>query len=272
MADWATTGFSELLLDGVTMAVTPSNTAHTKGSWSSGYTNSKRREGAWLVFSWSGTSATARTLLIDISVDDVVIAENIAINPGGTGGAAQVRCHTQRIWLPISIPAGVVKMRSQSSMATHGVHYLLLELGSASIGDEAGPYLYALGANTGTTRGTTVTASNTEGTFGAWAQVTASSPRLRSLLAWVGHGNAWLTAYADQWIQLQIGIGEAGSEQQIAYLREAGGTSSSTGQMHPQWYGPINVDIPAGSRIAVRSAVAVSSATQRNRDVIIYGA
>ncbi len=272
MPDWAAAGINESVLDGNTFAVTPSNTAHAKGAWSAGYTNGKRRDGAWLVFSWSQAHATARTLLIDISVDDVVIAENIAINPGGYGSVNAVRCHTQRIYLPITIPAGVVKLRSQASMAAHGAHYVVLELGTASVGEAAGPHLTALGVNAGTTRGTVVTASNTEGAFGAWAQVTDASPRMRALLLWAGHGNSWLTGLGNQWFLMQVGMGAAGAEQPLATFRDAGGSSSYTGLMHPQWAGPIFVDVPAGSRLAVRGAAEGNSSAQRNRDVIIYGA
>lgn len=270
MADWSCVGSQEISLvygDGTT----PSNTANTKGSWTIQATLNHSVDGFWINWSWMQTNGTARTLLCDVSVDDVVIASNLAICPGGRNGANDSRAHSGNTYFPITLPPGVVKTRAQCSVASHGIVYFMLNM-SPGIGlNTAGAQMTAYGVDTQNTKGTVVTASNTEGVYGSWVQISASCNRISALMAHVGHNNAWLSGLTDQWYRIRVGIGEVGSEHIIWVPYETGGSSSTTGLHHNQWHGPIYVDIPAGTRLAVCGAAQNSSGVQRVRDVILYG-
>jgi hypothetical protein len=270
MADWGPwVGDVEGALG--TYDVTPNATAHVKGSWTYNLTDTTRSEGLLILFSWQQNHSTIRSLLYDAGIgagSDILIANLMHCPPAG--GASLSRAMQQSVYFPVAVPPDQLRMRSQSSMASHGVCYVMTQRKASGL-PVVGSVVDTYGADTANTKGVTVTAPNNESSYGSWAQLTASSERIKALILAVGHGQADLSTLSNQWHHIELGIGGAGSEVAFARFLEGGGSSSGTKTPAPGFLGPIYVDIPAGSRISARVKKQDASATQRTLSLIAYG-
>lgn len=272
MADWGPWVGDRALYTQLHAAVTPGATAHNKGAWVAG-ANSDRGDGIYLNFPALGSHVSSRTLLVDVGVGspEKVIISNLMLCPPAVGGAATQRETSQTVFFPVSFPAGeVVKARAQASMASHGATYitsLKANSGLPTVGQVVDTY----GADVAATKGVTLTAPASDGALGSWTEITASCERIKALVIACGHGQAAWTTFTDQWYQLQIGVGGAGSEQNILTLYEAGSSSSTTGTVSQMLLGPYYVDIAPGSRLSARVGKQHASASQRTLDVVLYG-
>jgi len=205
--------------------------------------------------------------LIDIAIgaalSEVVIIPNILLS--SKGGVANDFC-IGNFYVPFHIPAGTrIAARSQSTTGSATV-----TVGVTLVGGEGllmCERCETWGANTADSGGTSVDAgasANTKGT--SYAQLTASSGiDARYLVVCVG--NALNGAAATANFLLDISIGAGGSEVVIVpdlhYL-----TTSLTHFPAPAFIAfPCN--IPAGTRVAVRSQSSTNDATDRLTDVVI---
>jgi hypothetical protein len=251
--------------------VTPSATSHVKGTLSYGITDTSRSEGLLIMFSWHQNHSTIRTLLYDVGIgsgSDILIANLMHCPPAG--GSSLARSMQQAVYFPVAVPADQLRMRSQSSMASHGICYMMTQKKKSGL-PVVGSVVDTYGADTANTKGVTVTAPNNETNYGSWAQLTASSERIKALILAVGHGQENLSALSNQWHHIELGIGGAGSEVAFVRFEEAGGSSSSTLTPAPGYLGPLYVDIPAGSRISARVRKQIASSAQRTLSLIAYG-
>lgn len=227
----------------------------------------------YINFPTLGNHVQARTLLLDVGVGspESVIISNLMLCPPAVGGVTTQRETSQTIYFPVSSPPGYpIKMRAQASMASHqGIHATSNKAASGL--PVVGHVVDTYGANTTSTKGVTLTAPSSDGTYGSWTEIAASCERIKALMIACGHGQAdWMT-FSDQWYQIQIGVGGAGSEQNILTLYEAGASSSATGTVSQMVLGPYYVDIAPGSRLSARIGKQYSSASQRTIDVVLYG-
>jgi hypothetical protein len=160
--------------------------------------------------------------------------------------------------IPVNIPAGTrISARSQLSAAGSLNSYLVM-VGYAG-GMPNHPAIgrsTTLGVNTGTTRGVTVTTGAANGTKGSWAEISSSAPHdIRYL--------GFIASFRDHVLSVvfDIGIGGAGSEVVLVPDIQVG-----------PWCPAFNVypvSIPAGTRIAMRSAAAFSGGVGRPLDVAL---
>ena len=251
-------------------AVTPNATAHIKGSWTYDITDTTRAEGFILLLSWHQNYSTIRSLLYDVGIgagSDILI-QNLMLCPPA-GGNTLPRTMQQSVYFPIALPPAQIRMRSQCSMASHGVCYMMTQKKLSGL-PVVGSVVDTYGADTANTKGVTVTAPNNSTTMGAWSQLTNSSQRIKALILAVGHGQSDMSVLTDQWHHIELGIGTAGSEVTFAKFVEAGGCSSGTKTPCPGFLGPIYVDIPAGSCISARIRKSDSS-LQRTLNLVAYG-
>lgn len=272
MGDWAPWTADRALFSQLHADVTPGSAAHTKGAWVSG-ANSDRGDGMYINFPILGNHVQARTLLLDVGVGspESVIISNLMLCPPAVGGVTTQRATSQTIYFPVSSPPGYpIKMRAQASMASHQGIYATSNKAASGL-PVVGHVVDTYGANTTSTKGVTLTAPSSDGTYGSWTEIAASCERIKALMIACGHGQAdWMT-FSDQWYQIQIGVGGAGSEQNILTLYEAGASSSATGTVSQMVLGPYYVDIAPGSRLSARVGKQYSSASQRTIDVVLYG-
>lgn len=255
------------------MQSTPNATAHVKGSWAtqSGGAPS-RADGFYLSPAWIGSSGTRRTVLVDIGFGSgpTVLINNLMLCPPSANYLTLPRCIAQQVYFPVSAPPSeLFKARSQASSASHQDIYMQvmqMSSGMPCVGSVVDTY----GADTANTKGTTLTAPNTEGSFGSWVQLSSSCERVKAIIVAVGHGQANWSTYSDQWIILEIGIGASSSELTICRIEDVA-SSSGTDIASQNWVGPYYVDIPSGTRISARVAKQYSSSSQRTVDVVLYG-
>ena len=272
MADWGPWIADRVLFSQLHSAVTPGSSAHTKGAWVAG-ANSDRGDGIYLQFPMIGNHSTARTLLLDVGVGspEIVLISNLMLCPPSVGGVTTQRETSQTIYFPVSAPPGyAIKVRAQASMASHQGIYVTSTKASSGL-PVVGQVVDTYGANVAATKGVTLTAPSSDGSYGSWTEITASCERIKAMMIACGHGQADWTTFSDQWYQIQIGVGGAGSEQNILTLYEAGASSSATGTVSQMVLGPYYVDIAPGSRLSARVGKQYSSASQRTLDVVLYG-
>lgn len=153
-------------------------------------------------------------------------------------------------------------------MASHGICYMMSHKRLSGL-PVVGSVVDTYGADTANTKGATLTAPN-DASWGSWVAFSTSCQRIKALVIAVGHGQADFTLMSDQWHQISIGVGASGSEVEIAFFNEAGGTSANTKTPHPLFLGPIYIDVPAGSRLSARVKKQAGS-LQRTLDLVLYG-
>ena len=255
------------------LQATPHVTAHTKGSWATqtGVTPD-RTDGFYLEPTYFGANSTIRTVLVDIGFGSgpTTLISNLMVCPPNANYTTTQRCIGQHAFFPVSMPPGeVMKARAQSNLASHEDVYLwVMEVSSGlpCVGSVVDTY----GADTANSKGTTLTASTTEGTFGSWVELTSSCERIKALMIAVGHGQADWSTYGNQYIAIKLAVGAAASETELLRIQDVG-SSSGTGIASQNWLGPYYFDIPPGTRISASVAKQYSSSSQRTVDVILYG-
>jgi len=264
---------AEVLSSNGLVTATPGATANTKGSWAS-FTDypPDRVEGFDFSTAYLGNSSSIRTILMDIGVGSgpTTIISNLMVCPPHANSTTLERSVSEHFFFPVALPPGeTIKMRAQTNVASHADVYAYMKpmkSGLPCVGSVVDTY----GADTANSKGTTLTAPNTDGVYGDWAQVSASCERIKALVIAVGHGQADWSTYSNQWAILQVGIGGAGSEVEVARIIDIG-TGNGIRTPSQSMHGPYYLDIPAGTRLTARVAKQYSSSSQRTIDVILYG-
>jgi len=247
--------------------VTAAATAHVKGAWSQ-LVAATGAEASWIEV-YIGSVATAVDYLIDIGIgaaaSEQVIIPNLVAG-SGTGAAGR----SSRFLLPLNIPAGVrVAARCQATTISSTCR-VSAQLGSGGWPLESGlQRVTDYGTTTATTQGTTVDPGAVANTKGSWVQLAASTTNpIRALL--FGQSNLVQTARTScQWL-FDLGVGAAASEVVVIPNRTVECVSTED-TIHPQGSGPFPVNIPAGSRLAVRAQCSITTVTVRNLCPIVYG-
>lgn len=248
--------------------VTASATANTMGAWVQ-LTAATARESTWCEVHVHSSTA-ARDYLIDIGIggagSEVVLIPYL-VSGSGTGSISR----GADFRFPLLIPAGArISARCQSGTGSSTIR-VSMTLGGGGFTQEAGMgQVSAYGAVAASTAGTTVDpGGTTANTKGAWTQLAASTTApIRALL--IGQCNQLQsTRTSCDWL-MDVGIGGAGSE--VVVLPDLHFECSTTDDtIIPQARGPWFVDIPTGSRLSVRAACSIITATVRNLSPIIYG-
>ena len=222
-----------------------------------------------IMLTLSNNNTAAATYLVDFAIG-AAASEQILVSGlhSSTGGNANTTPVTA--FFPLSIPAGsrlAARCQSSTGGATIRLHGLLLGggFGQAIPGSIVDTY----GANTADSGGTSIDPGATINTEGAWVEMTATSTRpYRAVLLGVGNQNNAAMSTA-RWL-FDIGVGAAGSEQVVVPDIMVGATAAED-NLFQLLFGPYPVDIPAASRIAVRSQSGGNDATDRLLDAIVYG-
>ena len=244
-------------------AVTSSATVNTKGAYtqllaSSGFDY----DGLLVMFAVVSTNVS---YLIDVAIgaaaSEVLIAENLHASWGNN--------IPQWFYIPRAIPAGTrVAARSQASTASAQVRMSVVGVKGGFFAPQGGGDLVTLGANTADSGGTPIDAGATANTFGAWAQLAASTANDIKGMCCTAGGINNTTPTTGQGL-LQIGVGAAAAEQPVLELPfQMGTTADNYGPLPHLW---LPCSIPAGSRVAARWMSTVTDATDRIFDVVAHG-
>jgi hypothetical protein len=272
MADWPTYDLIGENNTGTTGTNIPtaSGSAHTKGAWTELVAaTSFDVAGLWVDF--NGTDSV-RPYLVDIGMDsgggDTVVIPNVYWVPTvGTIDRGPVGA-----FFPVSIASGAqIVARAQCNNSTQRNVNVCVRL--VSTADQHPLNLstawQAYGVNTATTAPTVVDPGAVADTL-AWTQITAStSNRIRRIGVSVQSSAANVTLTDARW-RLHIGTGAAASEV-IVVEGIAVGTATASDFVNPSFVGPFEVDIAAGTRLAIGARCNITDATDRLLDVVVYG-
>jgi len=271
MADWGSpvSGSKFFGWSGGSLCV-PDASVHTKGSWSDVCT--LERSGAFaFALTWGQAYTAHRTMLVDVAIgsagQEKIIINNLMASFSAVGTNAS-RSHTSEIIIPVTLPVGtLVRARCQSSYASNsGVFTFAYSINIPS--PWTGSMINTYGASTGSSAGTTMTASNTSFTFGSYVEITSYCERMECLFVAVSPRNAQ-SAFGDQDGRWEVSVGDVGSEKQIA----AGTVQANlaTQITNPQWFGPYYQQVAEGQRLSARLQRQLDSSSQRDLDIIVYG-
>lgn len=216
---------------------------------------------------WMVDPNTLEEYLIDIAVGaggvEEVIVENLSYCTGnGTSGFFYN--------IPVSIPAGSrVAARAQCNVGSKVLDICITLMAQGFLPSQPLGLVRAYGANTGDSGGVQIDPGGTVNTKGAYSELTAATTyEARAIfLAWPNQSNSSRSAGE---ILLDVAIGAGGVEQIIIpdiALNFNGGCDMVT----PFVVGPLMVNIPVGTRLAVRAQSSLNDAVDRLFDCIIYG-
>jgi hypothetical protein len=234
-------------------AATASATAHTKGAWAQLIASTAAEAGLMMIRAESvSTAATETSMLLDIGVgasgSETPIMENLAI---GGASASSSASNGLLAPLPVRIPSGSrVSCRIQALIPsdTCTVSATLFAVNARQMLPTS---VDVIGTDTATSRGTAFA-----GALNAWTQITAStSQRYRALFAVPSVIGTDIISFNRD---LEIAIGPAGSEVEIGRVYVDFRNTESVFHDSRFFYAPIACDIPAGSRLSVRTPVSAN--------------
>lgn len=238
-----------------------SGSAHNKGSYVE-LSSSTPRASHIVVTAFAATSVV--DFLVDIALgtggSETVIVSNLLVSAGGSSGEDTMLYYP----MAVPIPAGSrLAARCQSSTSSAAVYVVVLFMHN---GLPAGAMrLSTYGAETGDTSAISVTTSASANTYGSFTEISAStSAPIHRLLIVTGSQRKGLTSSA---YRFELAIGAGGSEQVIAEFFMASHVTPDT--LRPAFFGPLDVNIPAGSRLTVR--LLKSAAGAESLDFALYG-
>jgi hypothetical protein len=207
---------------------------------------------------------TAGDYLIDIGIGaaaaETVLVADILLS---TVGIAEGFNH-QFIPLPIGITVGTrVAARAQCST---GANVLPVVLALYGAGPAAAVSSYTAGAVAADSGGTTIDPGAVLNTKGAWAELIAATTGIARYVVLLlgGRGNG--ARVNANWL-IDIGIGAAGSE--VVVVPDLLASQTATQDIVRPCVFPMPLEIPSGSRVAVRAQANTTDATDRLFDATL---
>lgn len=246
MADFGLVSGSGRYSDYYSATATASATVHTKGAYVELIAQTPFVADVLKIIPY-GTDTTSHWL-IDIAIgaagSETIILENLqySIITRGVPGHA--------LDLLMSIPAGSrISARVQGPLASEAVsiNCQIAQLPFARVSPFNAPVL-SIGANAANSSGVSIPIPATAGAFGAWTELSASTPSRMRLICptFSSSGQPENTN-----VTVELGVGAAAAEVTIfsATLLHRG---EITG-WHPHHLGWLQLDIPASTRVAART-------------------
>jgi hypothetical protein len=247
--------------------LTANASLNTKGNYGTAHFTSTAFAAAWIMVTI--TRNTARLFLVDIAVgaagsEQVIIANLPSSSVIVSSGSSATYL------FPLFIPAGSrIASRCQDSLGNDpiDVHVILF---APMFGGERGlGAVETCGAITATSRGTTIPGhASVANSKGSWTELIASTAfAYKWVCLGIGHTNA--IAAATSWT-LDIGIGAGGAETVLVpdialHAGTVADTIPNNGRSFP-------LSIPAGTRISARVACSVTTASEKDIELILLGA
>jgi hypothetical protein len=217
--------------------------AHTKGSYVE-LTSATDRNAAGFLVTLEGNGGGE--YLVDIAVGAAASEQIICTNLHGVINAVNVR--SWEYFVPVPIPGGTRLAARMQSSSTTQVLYGSISLYHGGLMTPSCALIESLNADTANSQGTLIAQGGANNTKGAYTQIVASTTRrYRGLII----SNGRRGTVATQLFINDVAIGAAASEQ-IIIPNIYWSQNTTTDQIERPVQGPFWVDIPAGTRIAVR--------------------
>lgn len=249
--------------------LTPSATANTKGAYAQlTAATTVDADAVMIRINYSMAAAGTSTMLVDLAVG--ASGQEKIILPDLHATGLQFAQVTSNFMLPLQIPKGTrIAARCQttgaSSTNTVNIGITLYSAGWSTNEGVAG--FDAITTLTGAPPVATVVTPTVSATKSAWVQVNAATTRDYCGLLLNIDNQALPDTTNFPGLAVDVGIGAAASEQVIVANLAVTHAAGS----HPYFWFFIPVDIPRGTRVAVRAALSTVSATYKC-GVALYGA
>jgi hypothetical protein len=268
VGDWPTLSDGALFADiGTTLASSAykyitAGQSNVKGSWIELISSTSQKvDGFWFSMELGGASGC---YLIDIGIGaadyEIPILTDLFYSRNGA------QCCS---YFPLPIPAGT-RVSARAQYYTTGAAGVNVGILLQSVGFLPSPVLsrcITYGADEATTLGVAVDAGAVAHTKGAWTEIIASTTNpIKMLFAINGMDHGWGGYYR---YLFDIGIGSEDSE--IVVVPNRYFKNPNTGHFNPNVFGPFPVNIPAGSRLAVRMQASTTDAADRVVSFVLYG-
>jgi hypothetical protein len=248
--------------------VTANGSGNTKGSYAQ-LIASTAFSSQMLMLIFDTPNSGTRDFLVDIAIggagSEQIIISNLLVSP-----AVDNTFMGAIFQFAVNIPAGTrIAARCQSSTGSSNLKVTIQLFGAGLATGEIGSTVDTYGENTSDSGGTAIDPGGSANTKGSYTQITASTNKSHRYLT-IAFGNRLNgTMTSGSWL-VDIAIGGAGSEVVIISNLNLHAVSTADG-ITPQVITRIPVNIPAGTRIAVRAQSSITDATDRLVDVAIYG-
>ncbi len=233
-------------------SVTGGSPGGTKGSWAQVIASTAyHTHGFYLMVLSTGGCDVTFDVGIGGAGSEVVLVPDINV-------MASTETQVEFIWCPMEIAAGTrvaVRCATSTASVAHVVSMNLFAAGPASFGHQFAEAMGVSGASA-----TVVDPGATANTKGAWTQLIASTSRAARSF----HLNVQGAAYpsgSDQRSLVDVAIGGAGSE--VIIVPDILFAVNNTLARNPGLWLELPREIPAGSRVAVRSACSINTALDR---------
>lgn len=258
------------------VSVTPSATANTLGSWTE-LISSTPYSSSWAMISIidPGTATALNTVSVNIGIgasgsETVLIANLIAQRDSFSSVPGQA----YEYLIPMQIPGGTrLAANCQSSGASSAALYVSLSPFNGAFGCiSGGGAIDTYGFSSSATKGVLIDPGGTALTKGAYSEVaTSTTYDLAGFVLAFDSSTASGSGFAG-WT-IDVGIGASGSEVVILPDLQVYGRGSGTTYkaLYPGLTPFIPIQIPAGSRIAVRAQCTTNSSVARTFGVTLYG-
>lgn len=247
-------------------SVTPSASANTKGAWAQLIAVTAFDATGILV--WLNSQGPGQDVLFDIGVGgagvEQVLIENVP--------TAEFGGNVGHVWyFPIEVPAGSrISARAQVNAAGAGTLFAsAMMLAGGMKSPQVLGRVTTYGANTADSGGVQIDPGGVVNTKGLYSEIVASTTNpIKKLI--ISHANQNNSVRLDARWFVDIAVGGAGSEQIIisnVFLI----CSANIDRIMPTSFPPIDVEIPAGTRIAARAQCSITDATGRLFDLLLHG-
>lgn len=244
--------------------LTSHSTSHTKGSYTTLISSTAHSALGLLVNFPYAQDDGLMDIAVGAAASEQVIAPNLRV-PG-----LVTDNHGLSVLLPLQVPAGSrISGRWQCNSGSSAIMFGHVSILAGGVWPGMGfSRMEAIGAVTASSKGTQVDPGGTIHTKGSYAQLTASTGfAYKALLVMVSTDNDATTSATNTLVD--IAVGGAGSE--VVQLGNLYCRHPANGLVIPPHFGPIPVNIPAGTRVAARAQSLVNTATDRELNVIAYG-
>src|SRR6185437_3003572 len=257
--------------------VTSSASANTVGAYSELITSTPR-DSTWMIVQIQNSGAatsgiiTSTNISFGASGSEVNVVNNLRMQTDSNSSLpGQASCYM----FPLVVPAGTrIAANMQSNAAAASTTRMTVQLFDDAFGSiTGGGAIDTYGFNSATSGGVVVDPGSTGNTKGAWSRVTASLTNdLAGFFLGFDYGSGSTGSFQYYWT-MDVGVGASGSEVVVLPDFQIYGKSiTNTKSISPPNTPYFPIQIPAGTRVALRSQVNQSTAnTSRWLGVTLYG-
>lgn len=222
-------------------------------------------DGFWV---WAGSKGANQNQMWDIAIgaggsEQTIVTEYYV-------GSYAPNAIIATLYYPIAVAQGSrVAARHRNTSNGVGARFAIMGVSGNELYPPGHHVCETFGADTVNTIGTEIDPGASLGTFGSWVELTSGLTWRTSWLNFEFGSNQNTAMTTDRW-EIQVARGAGGSEE-VILDRLSVMADETDDDLCPYNSGPFSVDLPAGTRVAMRALnVATTNATDRLFDTVMH--